>query len=153
MLLSKIENPRTYFQQSVGRLEFHIFEDSSHDVFNAVAFLRGKLVTKGTDTTELAVVFGKARVAPMKGLTIPKIELAAPLLATRLRQETQRAISLNIERRFMWTDSTTVGQWLHWFAKPRVFAANRVTQIMELTTVDEWIQVPTGDKNADSGTR
>ena len=59
--------------------------DNSQNVFSAVAFLRGKLVTKGTEPTEVAFVFGKPRVAPMKRLTIPKLKLEDALLASRLR--------------------------------------------------------------------
>ena len=84
-----------------------MFGDSSQDVFRAVAFLRGK----GISPTELAFVFGKARVAPIKALTIPKLELQVALLSARLRNEVQRALTLQIEKTFMWTDSTTVLQW------------------------------------------
>ena len=59
-------------------------------------------------TTELAFVFGKACVCPMKALTIPKIELQAALLAARLKDEVQKALTLTVERTLMWTDSTTV---------------------------------------------
>ena len=103
-------------------------------------------------TIELAFVFGKARVAPMKALTIPKLELQAALLAARLKDEVQKALTLTVERTLMWTDSTTVLQWLHSIDKQPVFVANRVAEILELTTVDEWNHVPTIDNPADAGT-
>ena len=53
----------------------------------------------------------------------------------------------------MWTDSTTVLQWLHSIDKKPVFVANRVAEILELTTIDEWNHVPTADNPADAGTR
>ena len=89
----------------------------------------------------------------MTCLTISKLELQAALLASGWRQEVQRAVSLNIERCFRWTDSKTVLQLLHSLGKQPVFIANRVTEILELTTVDEWNHVPTGDNPADAGTR
>ena len=73
----------------------------------------------------------------MKLLTNPKLELQAALVASRLRQEVQRAISLNIERFFVWVDSTTVIQMLQSLEKQPSFLSNRVTQILELTTADE----------------
>ena len=88
---------RSYFQHNVERLEPHMFGDSSQDVFSAVAFLRGKVNTGNSCSTEIAFVFGKARVAPLKALTIPKPELQAALLAARLRNEVQRALFLQIE--------------------------------------------------------
>ena len=82
--LSEIKISRSYFEERVESLELHMFADSSRDVFSAVAFIRGKVATTTGHTTELVSVFGKARVAPMKTLTIPKLELQASLLAARL---------------------------------------------------------------------
>ena len=133
-------------------MELHLFGDNSQDVFSAVAVLRGKVNTANRCYTEIAFVFGEARVAPMKALTIPKLELQAALLAARLRNEVQRALTLQIDRTFMWTDGTTVLQWLHFLEKQPVFVANRVAEIFELTTADEWYHVQSDDNPADVGT-
>ena len=118
-----------------------MFVDSSQDIFSAVAFLRGKVNTENGCSTKIAFVFGKARLAPMNALTIPKLQAA--LLAARLRTQVQR----------MWTDSTTLLQWLHSLEKQPVFVANRVAEILELTTADEWYHVQSADNPADAGTR
>ena len=151
--LNKITIPRSYFCQTVETIELHVFGDSSQDAFNAVAFLRGKLVNNHDVVTQLAFVFGKARVAPKKALTVPKLELQAALLAARLRAEVLRALSLKIDRTFMWSDSSTVLQWLTSSEKQPTFVANRVCEILDLTTVDEWHYVPTAHNPADAGTR
>ena len=130
-----------------------MFGDSSQDVFSAVAFPRGKVISGDDSSTETVFVFGKARVAPMKALTIPKLELQAALLSAKLRNEVQRALTLQIEKIFIWTDSTTVLQWLHSLEKQPVFDANRVAEILELTTADEWYHVQSADNPADAGTR
>ena len=75
------------------------------------------------------------------------------MLASRLRQEVQRAFSLKIERSLTWTDSTTVLEWLQLIEKQPVSVANRVTEIPELTKFDDWSQVPKVDNPADAGTR
>ena len=103
--------------------------------------------------TQLAFVFGKAIVAPMTALTVPKLELQAALLAARLRAKVFRALSLNIDRIFMWSDSSTVLQWLTSLEKQPTFVANRVCEILDLTTVDECHYVPTAHNPADAGTR
>ena len=151
--LSEITMPRSYFRGIMESVELHVFGDSSQDVFSAVAFLRAIVDSNEGTETQLAFVFGKARVAPMKALTIPKLELQAALLAARLKNEIQQALSVPVERTFMWTDSTTVLQRLHSIDKNPVFVANRVNEIFELTTVDEWNHVPTADNPADAGTR
>ena len=108
--LSEIQIPRSYFEGRVESLELQMFGDSYQDVFSAVAFLRGKVATTTGHTTELAFVFGKARAAPMKALTIPKLALQASLLAARLRKEIENALTVRIDNTFMWTDSTTILQ-------------------------------------------
>ena len=135
--LSEIQIPRSYFEERVETFELHIFGDSSQDVFSAVAFLRRKVATTTGYTTELPFVFGKARVAPMKALTIPKLELQSSLLAARLRKEIESALTVRVDNTFIWTDSTTVLQWLHSLEKQPVFVTNRVAEILELPTVDE----------------
>ena len=152
--LSDITIRRAYFVGETEALELHLFGDSSQEVFNAVAFLRAKVTAKErASTTELAFVFGKTRVAPMKALTIPKLELQASLLASRQREEALRAPIVKIDKVFMWTDSTTVLQWIHSMKKQPVFVANRVAEILELTTTDEWNYVQSCDNPADAGTR
>ena len=128
-----------------------MFGDSSQDVFWAVGFLRARL--SSSNKTEISFIFGKARVSPMKGLSIPKLELQAALLATRLKDDIVTALNVWINHVYMWTDSTTVLQWLNSTEKLPVFVANRVDEILESTTIDEWHHVLSGNNPADTGTR
>ena len=129
-----------------------MFGDSSQEVSSAVAFLRAQVNTSSGSKTELAFVLGKARVAPMKVMTIPKLELQASLLAARLKQAICRALTVHINKVYMWTDSTTVLQWLNSTSKQPIFVANRVCEILEHTTVDDWNHVASCDNQADAGT-
>ena len=52
----------------------------------------------------------------------------------------KKALIMNISKVFTWTDSTTVFQWLNSSEQP-VFVANRVAEILELTSVDRWFYV------------
>ena len=52
----------------------------------------------------------------------------------------------------MLTDSTTVLQWLNSATKQPIFIANRVCEILEHTSVDEWNYVASSDNPADAGT-
>ena len=82
-LLGSLTIPRGFFTDPFDRIELHMFGDSSHDVFGAVAFLLARLAS--SHQTELAFVFGEALVEPMKALSNPKLELQTALLATRLK--------------------------------------------------------------------
>ena len=130
-----------------------MFGDSSQDIFSAVAFLRARETTPtGKIKTELAFVLGKARVAPMKVMTVPKLELQAAPLASRMKNEIIQAIIATVIQVFMWTDSTTVLQWINSNEKQPIFVANHVCEILEYTSVDQWKHVATNDNPADAGT-
>ena len=125
--LGLMKIPKSYFSGSFEHLELHVFGDSSQEVFSAVAFLRALVNSSDNEKrTELAFVIGKARVAPMKVLTVPKLELQAALLASRLREEICEALTIHIQRTFMWTNSATVLQWLNSIEKQPIFVANCV---------------------------
>ena len=76
-----------------------MFGDRSQDVFCVVAFLRARLVS--SHQTELVFVFVKARVVPMKALSIPKLELQAALLATRLKEDILKGLTFKVTDIFM----------------------------------------------------
>ena len=152
--LSKITIKQSYFRNMTEIPELHIFGDASQDAFSAVAFLRCRVVQPdGNHETELSFVFGKARVAPMEALSIPKLELQAALLAARLKELICKALLFEISSIFLWTDSTTVIQWLQSTQRQPAFIANRVGEILDNTTSDQWNYVPTSNNPADSGTR
>ena len=130
-----------------------MFGDSSQEVFSAVALLRAQVNTSSGPKTELAFVRDKARVALMKVMTIPKPELQADLLAARLKPDICRALTVRVDKVFMWTDSTTAWQWLNSTSKQPIFVANRVCEILEHTSVDEWKHVASSNNPADAGTR
>ena len=114
--------------------------------------VRVKIPT-GEEKTELAFVLGKARVAPMKVLNVPKLELQTALFAARLKREITQALNVTVNQVFMWTDSTTVFQWINSNEKQPIFVANRVCEILEYTSVDQCNHVATKDKPADAGMR
>ena len=89
----------------------------------------------------------------MKVMTIPKLELQAALLATRLKQDSCRDLTVLVNKVFMCTDSTTLLQWLHSTSKQPIFNANRVCEILEHNSVDIWNHVSSSDNPADAGTR
>ena len=53
----------------------------------------------------------------------------------------------------MCTDSTTVLQWLGSLDKQPLFVANRVSEVLESTTVDQWFHLSASDNPADPATK
>ena len=96
---------------------------------------------------------GKARVAPMKVMTVPKQELQAALVAARLKNEIVQALTVTDNQVFMWTDSTTALQLINSNEKQPIFVTNCVCEILEYTSVDQCNHVANKDNPADAGTR
>ena len=75
---------RCFKPQNFGRtvsLQLHHFSDASQQGYGAVSYLRSK-DDKGT--IHCSFVMGKARTALLKSITIPRLELSAAVLASRL---------------------------------------------------------------------
>ena len=88
--------------------ELHVFFDASRKAFAAVAYLR---TTHDDNHVSITFLIGKARVTPMKRLTITNLELQAATLGSRLATYIKEELNLHIARTFMWTDSTTILDW------------------------------------------
>ena len=71
---AKLKHQEVYSKKESNQWS-RMFGDSSQDMFSAVTFLRGQVTTDNSTNIELAFVFGKARVRPMKALTNPYLEL------------------------------------------------------------------------------
>ena len=89
----------------------------------------------------------------MKNLTVPKLELQAAVLAARLSIDICDALTIPIRQLFIWRDGTIVLQWLSSLDKQPIFVANRVSEILEAASADQWNHAATSDNPVDAGTR
>lgn len=81
---------------------------------------------------------------------MPRLELCAALLLSRLYTVTKNALSIENKRVFFWSDSTIVLQWLKTEAHTlKTFVSNRVSEIQLNTKNCEWKHVPSQDNPAD----
>ena len=149
--LANITIRRSYFSGPFQHLEIHMFSDSSQDVFSAVEILGAQVTcTSGEIMTELQSVLCTAHVAPMKIMRVPELELQAALLAARLKKEICRALTVTVDKVFMWTVSTIVLQWINSANKHPIFIANLVSEILENTSVGQWNHVATCNNPAEA---
>ena len=95
--------------------------------FGACTYVRWKL-TDGKFGVRF--VAAKSRIAPLKELTIPRLELQAAVLASRLAKSIQEETRLKILRTMFFSDSRVTLAWIQGmprFYKP--FVSCRVSEI------------------------
>ncbi|GFX32204.1 integrase catalytic domain-containing protein [Trichonephila clavipes] len=122
-LMSKCTIPRRFFAENYDGFTLHIFTDASAYAYATCAFLRCEF--KGQVTVKL--IAAKARLAPMKKSTIPRLELLGAALGARLVE-------------------TKKEPW-------NTFVGNRVKEIRDLTNIDDWRHVPGEVNPADLATQ
>ena len=120
---------------------------------SSVRLIFASAILEFIQNSKKSFIFGKTRVAMMKALSIHTLELQAALLATRLKDDILKPLTVEMHHVFTWIDSTTVFHCLNSNDKLPVFVANRVSEILKSTTIDEWFYVMSGDNPADTGTR
>ncbi|XP_063821243.1 uncharacterized protein LOC135071381 [Ostrinia nubilalis] len=132
-------------------LELHVFADASEYAYACVAYWRLSL---GNDSVQLTLIGGKARLAPLKPVSMPRLELQAALIAARFASFIIQAHKHKPCRVTFWSDSMTVLRWLRSDARTfKPFVAHRVGEITEISDVSNWRYVPSSDNVADDATR
>ena len=108
---------------------------------------RGILCLRFTDTkggVHTSLVMAKTRVAPLKRLSIPRLELCSAQLLARLLQHAKTIFEVQV---FAWTDSTIVLSWLSGNLKRfKTYIGNRVSSIIGSIPPSRWRHV-SGVKN------
>ncbi|GFW07895.1 integrase catalytic domain-containing protein [Trichonephila clavipes] len=102
--------------------ELHVFVDASKEAYAACVFVR--LMFKSD--VKVTLVRAKAKVAPLKPLSIPRLELMACCIGSRLANSIVNALNLSNLRITFWSDSTTALWWIKEKGSWSVFVENRV---------------------------
>ncbi|XP_063540079.1 uncharacterized protein LOC134749105 [Cydia strobilella] len=129
----------------------HVFCDASEKIYAAAVYLVS-VNPEGTRTS--ALVAAKARVSPLRVVSIPRMELQSCVLATRLAETIVKESDYVIKDKYFWSDSKTALTWIR--SDPRrykTFVAHRLAEIENTTTPANWRWVPSAANVADDATR
>ncbi len=125
--------------------QLHGFSDASQEAYGAVVYLQETYTDQSSKT---AVIMSKARVMPLKQLTIPRAELTAAYLLAKLLRYC--AAQLDVKVMTAWTDSSIVLCWLRKSASSlKTFVGNRVTQIQNIIPNTKWRHISSSSNPAD----
>lgn len=143
--------PRWLSSDTAEQIQLHGFADASSQAYGAVIYVRtidrhGKINCR--------FLCAKSRVAPIRTVSIPRLELAAAEMLSRLMLHVVKVCELHNAQLYLRSDSTIV---LHWLGKApfelKVYVANRVAAIQNRTKINLWSHVDTHDNPADLMTR
>ncbi|XP_008484590.1 uncharacterized protein LOC103521259, partial [Diaphorina citri] len=140
-LLSEIKIPRHISVVEGSKLTLIGYCDASEKACAAVVYTKVQVDEHLPVVTLLAA---KSKVAPLKKISIPRLELNAALLLARLislilKQYTPR---YPVQEVVCLSDSTIALHWINSSAhKWQTYVANRVTKIQELMPPDKWYHV------------
>ncbi|GFS92401.1 uncharacterized protein TNCV_1204691 [Trichonephila clavipes] len=100
--------------------------------------------------SQTRLLCSKSRVAPLKTLTIPRLEVSVALLLSRLVKKVVPILELPIHKISLWMDSTIALSWIKTEPhKLKTFVSNRVVEIQTLSKDSHWKHVSSKNNPVD----
>ncbi|GFQ65831.1 integrase catalytic domain-containing protein, partial [Trichonephila clavata] len=147
--LTEIKNTTVLFRdvdQELSSVDIHCFSDASKSAYGTILYLR--FVTCN-NKIETSFICSKSRVAPLKSLTLPRLELTAALLSARLAKQVSSCLKFNANI-YYWTDSLISYYWICGDSSAfKPYIKNRVQEIQLLSDPSQWGHCPGKDNPAD----
>lgn len=147
----KIQRWMNTLSTEINNVTIHGFCDASMNAMAAVVYCR---VVQPDGTVTIQIVAAKTKVAPVKTISLPRLELCGALLLSKLLRNVHKAMRIPANNIYAWTDSSVVLAWLsgspnRW--KP--FVANRVVEILDNVSGSQWHHVVSENNSADVASR
>lgn len=94
----------------VKTAQLHNYCDASEQGYGTASYLR---FTNDSEEVHVAFVMGKSSLTLLKTMTIPRLELTAPTLASRIDIMLRSELQIDLQEPTFWTDSQSVAlSWL-----------------------------------------
>lgn len=150
--LDGIQFPRwTRCGSDILSCELHGFADASTVAYASVVYLK---VVSNSGETNIILLAGKSKVAPIKPTSVPRLELLAVFLLSRLLDSVRSSLNLENVACHCWTDSAVALAWLSQHpSRWKTFVSHRVEAIQSRVPYAKWHHVPTDENPADCASR
>jgi len=137
--------------KEVVSVELHHFSDASTQGYGQCSYLR---LIDISGCVHCSLVMAKSRVAPLKQVTIPRLELVAAVLSVRVSELLRKQLKYDNVKEIFWCDSqVTLGYISNDAKKFHVFVANRIQQIRDCTEPRQWKYIRSQENPADYASR
>lgn len=135
--LHEIRVPRCVMSEPSRYKQLHIFTDASIEAYGACAYIRSFNDNDSPITVRL--LCAKTKVAPLRSVSIPRLELCGALVGAKLYRKIKESLRLEFDKVYFWTDSTIVQAWVRMSPHLlKTFVQNRVSEINTLTEDSIW---------------
>ncbi|XP_034946640.1 uncharacterized protein [Chelonus insularis] len=149
--VSDLSNPRWLKITQKSTVEVHGFLNASQLAMATVVYIRATHPDHGTCST---IVCSKSKIAPLKKMSISRLELTAALLLARLITYVRHNLDIQPTQTVCWTDSSVTLTWIQSHSSRwKEFVRNRVLAIQDLTPISVWRFVPGKQNPADCAPR
>ena len=116
-----------------------VFSDASRDTFGACMYICQE---KEDSAVQVRFVAAKSRGAPLKQLTIPRLELKAAILAPRLAKAIQEETRIRFDKVNYSTESAITLAWIHSPSRSfKPFVSVRVGEIQSNSGLSQWVYI------------
>ncbi|XP_035217742.1 uncharacterized protein LOC118191057 [Stegodyphus dumicola] len=151
--LEKITIPRRFFAdfETISDLSLHVFCDASKSAYATCIFMRN--CNENSVTSQVQLISGRSRVAPIKPISIPRLELFACTIGARLAHRVKEDLRLETLHIYYWSDSMDALFWIKKKENWAVFVHNRVKEIRTLSNPNDWNYIPGTQNPADLPSR
>ena len=150
--IEKLKIKRCFKPKGFERLvcvQLHHFSNASQLAYGACSYFNEN------GFVHCSFLIGKSRLAPLKAVSIPRLELIAAVLAVKLNSMLRKELKVEITATTFWCDSTAVLQILANSTKRfPTFVANRIATIERMVSPNSsWRRLPTQFNPADLASR
>ncbi|GFV55410.1 uncharacterized protein TNCV_2463001 [Trichonephila clavipes] len=132
-----VENIKKYCEMN-SDLDLHVFVDASKEAYAACIFVRTKLASGN----KLRLLRAKARVAPTKSVSMPRLELLACCVGTRLANSIRNSLDIPDLKITYWSDSMVALHWIKNNGEWSIFVSNPIKEIARISSPENWRHVP-----------
>jgi len=153
-LLEQLSIPGNFKPPHLERIvtaQLHNMSDPSQTEYGQCSYLR---LADENGTIHSSLLLGKARVAPLRSVTIPRLELTAATVSVRVASVLKEELDYEELQDLYWTDSKVVlGFISNESRRFHGYVANRVQFFRDQTSPEQWRYVESGSNPADEGSR